>query len=73
MKLKEKKAMLDADFRNKLSSQNYDNFEIQILLKVNYSTIWRWRKNKILKYSKIGGKYYYPKAVIDRLLRERDD
>lgn len=58
---------------SELASQYYDNSDIKILLKISYATIYRWRKQKILKFSKIGAKYFYPKAVIEQIMKIRDE
>ena len=55
-----------------LSTKYYDNADLKILLKISDATIWRWRKNKILHFVKIGGKYYYRRKFINKLMEERN-
>lgn len=49
-----------------------DNADLKIMLKISASTIRRWRAKKILRYSKVGGKYYYHRASIAKILTERN-
>ncbi|WP_035758649.1 helix-turn-helix domain-containing protein [Flavobacterium tegetincola] len=58
---------------SELASQYYDNADIKILLKISASTVYRWRNKEILKFSKIGPKFFYPKAVIERLMAIRNE
>jgi len=42
-----------------LETMFLDNSQMKIMFKISDSTLFRWRKAKILKYKKVGGKYYY--------------
>lgn len=73
MTLKKKPQIVQLISASELSLIYYDNSDIKILLKVSASTIYRWRAKKILKYCKIGSKYFYPKAVIERMMKIRNE
>ncbi|WP_396141718.1 helix-turn-helix domain-containing protein [Flavobacterium sp.] len=40
------------------------------LLKISESTLYRYRKQKIIPYTKLGGKYLYPKISIKNLIHK---
>lgn len=58
---------------SELASLYYDNTDIKILLKISTTTVYRWRKQKVLQFCKIGPKYFYPKSVIDRMMIIRNE
>lgn len=47
----------------------YDSADVKQKLNISERTLQRWRKNKVLQFSKIGGKCYYSAAAIRRLMR----
>lgn len=46
-----------------------DNCDLARMLKVSPRTIYNMRKKNLLKYCKIGGKYYYPMKYIKRMMK----
>ena len=46
-----------------------DNADLGRLLKISPRTIYNMRKKNILKFCKIGGKYYYPLKYIKRMMK----
>ena len=61
---------------NKLAEQQYeidmlDNADMKQIFKVSDKTLYRWRKKEYLLYTKIGGKFYYPKKVLFATLYQR--
>ena len=46
-----------------------DNADLVRLLKISPRTIYNMRKKNILKFCKIGGKYYYPLKYIKRMMK----
>lgn len=51
-----------------LSTMYYDNNDMQIIFKISYITLWRWRKENYIKYCMIAKKYFYPKVHVDRIM-----
>lgn len=47
-----------------------DGVEVQRILKISESTLYRLKKNKILNPSRLGGKDYYNAAEINQSLRK---
>ncbi len=39
--------------------------------KVSRSTLYRWRKNKQVPYTKVGGVIYFPKIYIQQLMGQK--
>nr|WP_121272644.1 helix-turn-helix domain-containing protein [Pedobacter schmidteae] len=48
-----------------------DNSDVKRLLKVGDSTLYRWRKKKMINTQLIGGKYYYLKSSLTKLLEKK--
>ncbi|MCX2430165.1 helix-turn-helix domain-containing protein [Pedobacter sp. GR22-10] len=45
-----------------------DNNDLCRLLKVTDKTLYRWRQSGKLAYAMVGGKFYYSKQNIDKLI-----
>ena len=45
-----------------------DNTDAKRLLQISDSTLFRWRKAKLIEYQVIGNKYYYRKSDLQRFL-----
>lgn len=45
-----------------------DGSEIKIKFKISDSTLYRYRKNHIIPYTKLGGRYLYPKSFFTKSL-----
>ena len=45
-----------------------DETQILSYLKVSRSTLFRLRKQKLIKFSKVGGRAFYAKQLIDNML-----
>lgn len=69
MKKNEKKAIDKLLSSKKLDHMLLDNSDVARLLKVSPRTIYNMRKKNILKYCKLGGKYYYPIKYIKRMMK----
>lgn len=69
MKNNEKKATDKILSSKELEHMYLDNSDAARLLKVCTRTIYNMRKNNILKYCKLGGKYYYPMKYIKRTMK----
>lgn len=50
-----------------------DNSQMKIMFKISDSTLFRWRKAKIVNYKKIGRKYYYPYELIMNFMKIRNE
>jgi hypothetical protein len=48
----------------------YESHNVMYLLKISESTLYRYRKQKIIAYTKLGGKYLYPKISIKNLIHK---
>lgn len=48
-----------------------DNSDAKRLFKVGDSTLYRWRKRKMINTQLIGGKYYYLKSSLTKLLEKK--
>jgi hypothetical protein len=72
MKNRQKEQETAEQRRKELAKKYYDNADLIALFKVSYATIYRWRKNNILKYCMVGSKYYYPKEAIDQMMTIRN-
>lgn len=59
---------------NKFDDENahgfYESHNVMRLLKISESTLYRYRKQKIIAYTKLGGKYLYPKISIKALIHK---
>ena len=59
---------------NKFDDENahgfYESHNVMHLLKISESTLYRYRKQKIIPYTKLGGKYLYPKISIKNLIHK---
>lgn len=72
MKRKNEKLEVVVRSQQDLAMLYYDNSDLKVLLKISYATIYRWRKKNLLKFCKIGSKYYYPKIYIDQMMYIRN-
>ena len=48
-----------------------DNADMKLIFKVSDKTLYRWRKKEHLLFTKVGGKYYYPKKILFDTLYQR--
>lgn len=48
-----------------------DSADLKLLFHFSNSTLYRLRKQKIVSYTKIGGRYYYPKSFFNGLLLDK--
>lgn len=48
----------------------FDAADVKQQLNISDRTLYRWRQNGLIRYVKMGGKYFYPKRSI-RQLRSR--
>jgi hypothetical protein len=48
----------------------YESHNVMRLLKISESTLYRYRKQKLIAYTKLGGKYLYPKISIKNLIHK---
>lgn len=59
---------------NKLDDANahefYESHNVMYLLKISESTLYRYRKQKLIAFIKIGGKYLYPKISIKNMIHK---
>ena len=59
---------------NKLDDANayefYESHNVMHLLKISESTLYWYRKQKLIAYTKIGGKYLYPKISFKNLIHK---
>jgi len=51
-----------------VEDQWLDNNDLCRLLKVTDKTLYRWRNSGKLAFAMVGGKYYYSKNNIDKLI-----
>lgn len=56
-----------------LETMFLDNSQMKIIFKISDSTLFRWRKSKIVNYKKIGRKYYYPYELIMNFMKIRNE
>ncbi|WP_234110028.1 MULTISPECIES: helix-turn-helix domain-containing protein [Chryseobacterium] len=49
----------------------YDSADIKMLLNISDKTLYRYRKSGQLHFFVLGGKYYYPKTFLKKVLRKR--
>lgn len=47
-----------------------DNADVKQMLKISDTTLYRRRKSNQLPHRKIGGKWYYPKSALLKLLKD---
>jgi predicted site-specific integrase-resolvase len=43
----------------------YDNFDVMHILKISDSTLARYRKQEKIPFTKLGGKYFYPREFFE--------
>ena len=43
----------------------YDNADMKRIFHLSDSTLYRLRKENLIPYKKLGGKFYYPKSFLD--------
>jgi len=48
----------------------YESHNVMYLLKISESTLYRYRKQKLIPYTKLGGKYLYPKISIKAMIHK---
>lgn len=48
-----------------------DSVDVQQLLHICRSTLYSWRKNGLLAFSKVGGKIYFEAADVQQMLKEK--
>jgi len=56
-----------------LETMFLDNSQMKIMFKISDSTLFRWRKTRIVNYKKIGRKYYYPFDLIVNFMKIRNE
>ncbi len=56
-----------------LETMFLDNSQMKIIFKISDSTLFRWRKTKVVNYKKIGRKYYYPFELIKNFMKIRSE
>ncbi len=49
----------------------YDSADIKVLFNISESTLIRYRKEKKIPFTKLGGRFLYPKAFFTKSLMER--
>ncbi|MEC4048618.1 helix-turn-helix domain-containing protein [Flavobacterium sp. SUN046] len=49
----------------------YDDQDILRMFKISPSTLYRLRKKNEIPFSKVGGKYIYPKTLIHKILLDK--
>lgn len=49
----------------------YDNADVLKLFNISDSTLLRYRKEKKIPFTKLGGRYLYPKAFFTKSLMEK--
>ena len=54
----------------KLSDTWLDNQEVMELLKISPRTLQNFRDNKVVPFSKVGGKIYYKASDVEQLLKD---
>lgn len=52
-----------------LAQKYYDNADMKRMLKVCDKTLYRYRKQNLLKYCIFGGKFYYPKKYFKQSMK----
>lgn len=69
--MEEKKEHSEAKklFKYDLATQFLDASDIKKAFKVSDKTIYRRRKDKVLKFVKFGGKYIYPRKNIEQAFK----
>ncbi|WP_162127731.1 helix-turn-helix domain-containing protein [Flavobacterium phycosphaerae] len=55
----------------RIEDHYYDNADMKRIFKVCDKTLSRWRHKDIVPFLKFGGKFFYPKTVIEALVKER--
>lgn len=50
-----------------------DNYDVYRIFHVSRTTLYRWRKKKLIPFTQIQGKYFYLKEDILRTLFEQPD
>ena len=48
-----------------------DGTDVKQMLHISESTLWRYRKKKMIPFSKIGNKYVYPESYFTKSLVEK--
>lgn len=48
-----------------------DGADVKRLFHISDSTLWRYRKNNLIPFSKIGNKYVYPESFFTKSLLEK--
>jgi Helix-turn-helix domain len=64
----ELKALLFAVLQKQDEEIWLDSADLKQLFHFSNSTLYRLRKQKIVSYTKIGGRYFYPKSFFNKLL-----
>lgn len=56
----------------KINPENlFNTADIKQLFNISESSVKRWRKQRVLPYTKVGGTIYYMKDVIFQILHDR--
>ena len=45
----------------------YDNADMKRMLNISDKTLYRWRKQRMVNFVKMGGKFFYPKSTMRQL------
>lgn len=48
-----------------------DNAQMKQMFKISDTTLWRWRKQKLMKYAQVGRKFYYPYHLVLNFMKAR--
>ena len=48
-----------------------DNQDMKLIFNVCDKTLWRWRKNQVVPFTKFGGRIVYPRTVIKSIMEQR--
>ncbi|AZI19765.1 helix-turn-helix domain-containing protein [Chryseobacterium taklimakanense] len=49
----------------------YDASDVKQMLNICDKTLYRWRQQKLIRYEKMRGKYFYPKKSVRQLRTRR--
>ena len=68
-RLEKLREILEAFIEEKIKAEDIEWMEEQEVmdwLRISRSTLYRWRKNRVIIYSKLGGRTLYPKQLLQK-------
>ncbi len=48
-----------------------DNAQMKMMFKISDTTLWRWRRDKLIKFKKVRRKFYYSYHLVVNFMKAR--